>query len=314
MPMPGVDKNIGDSSYKSHRWKVFLDRGIELARMSNYEGSLVMFNQAANYTCDEVAIFESRAGVLEQLERYEEALEDCRRVVDLAPNSWMDFQSPPSHFERYGALKRVRFYPSYLRSLFIDNFTLEAVICRTSVTPFDTNQISDSQQLIALPYLRRLELPGLQLASLLRKNLLLPSIEILCLRKVDDIDVVLSHLQPFTTALATLHLDCPTLSTASLITFLQAAPSLVTVELSRFEKSTVEAMDALAGRNRSMICPNLTHFHFTLCPLLSAASVALRLRELLGEGGVSSVSSALNPRIDVEVPQKPALLRFNHSF
>ncbi|TDL21964.1 hypothetical protein BD410DRAFT_898554 [Rickenella mellea] len=72
----------------SPAWKVFWERGMELFWLSKYVDSLVQFDKAASRNSSEQLTFESRAMALEKLRRYEEALRDCQRVLDLAPASY----------------------------------------------------------------------------------------------------------------------------------------------------------------------------------------------------------------------------------
>ncbi|TDL21960.1 hypothetical protein BD410DRAFT_898551 [Rickenella mellea] len=72
---------------RSPPWKVFWERGMELLGIHNYLDALIQFDKAASRKSSEQLIFESRSVALEKLGRYEEALRDSQRVVNLIPAS-----------------------------------------------------------------------------------------------------------------------------------------------------------------------------------------------------------------------------------
>ncbi|TDL21961.1 hypothetical protein BD410DRAFT_898552 [Rickenella mellea] len=191
---------------------------------------------------------------------------------------------PPSHFERYSNLTKLEFhfkaprmlYPQQgLTSLFYNNPGLNTVILDVLVAELTEIRRPTPFAMTSLVRLESFRY-GSWLANLLRGGAFsFPAIQILHLYKPVNLREYLFLLKPFAANLVDLRISNIERSapTPMLISFLQASHNLVTLDLSGFYTNLSDEMDALAGRNQSMICLKLEHVHFGSCNTLSSASL-----------------------------------------
>ncbi|KAF9651431.1 hypothetical protein BDM02DRAFT_3163013 [Thelephora ganbajun] len=72
-------------------WKPAFERGISNFRSGEYEEALTCFNESVTKGGTASQLFDSRAAVHEKLGDIKAALEDARKVVDLAPHQWQGY-------------------------------------------------------------------------------------------------------------------------------------------------------------------------------------------------------------------------------
>ncbi|TDL23292.1 hypothetical protein BD410DRAFT_787629 [Rickenella mellea] len=197
--------------------------------------------------------------------------------------------APWSHLQNYRALKTIDLpfeqgYRVYshrvLVSLLCNNLALEKVvfgapvIIDDAIDPTNPNHTTPGESILNMASLHHLELIGMMLADSLELKFAFPSLKLLRLQRFFDLNrLLLVVFKPFAKTLTELHLESPTLDEASLISFLSETHSLVTFGLTGFIFTMHGVMDALAGRDRSMICPKLEHVHISRCDHLSSSSV-----------------------------------------
>ncbi|EJD03340.1 uncharacterized protein FOMMEDRAFT_168327 [Fomitiporia mediterranea MF3/22] len=83
-------------------WKENFRRGVVLFKQDRYKDALEAFNQAARENDKDATLLDSRAAVLEKLDRPLEALKDSKKVIDLKPTSWQGYARSARLFLKVG--------------------------------------------------------------------------------------------------------------------------------------------------------------------------------------------------------------------
>ncbi|KAL5519717.1 hypothetical protein ACEPAG_1377 [Sanghuangporus baumii] len=84
--------------------KDVLSRGIRLYQEGRYEEALKIFDHAIHQNSKDKNLLDSRAAVLEKLDRLTDALKDSKKVIDLAPDSWQGYRRSARLFSQLGKL------------------------------------------------------------------------------------------------------------------------------------------------------------------------------------------------------------------
>ncbi|KAL5524228.1 hypothetical protein ACEPAF_9368 [Sanghuangporus sanghuang] len=84
--------------------KDVLSKGIRLYQEGQYEEALKAFDHAIHRNPKDKNLLDSRAAVLEKLDRLTDALKDSKKVIDLAPDSWQGYRRSALLFLQLGKL------------------------------------------------------------------------------------------------------------------------------------------------------------------------------------------------------------------
>ncbi|TDL21972.1 hypothetical protein BD410DRAFT_275405 [Rickenella mellea] len=207
---------------------------------------------------------------------------NCMTFRTISSVTFTGSVGPSSHLQRYCSLTRLqicstRFGLQYsqLTSVFYNNPGLITVIIDSHITELTEIQLPTNKVPFAMASLVHFENHqyGAWLRNLLNGAFSFPALQTLHLYERMFLGDYLFLFEPFATNIVALRLSSDECPTAMLISFLQAAHNLITLDLFDLGRDLSNEMDALAGRNQSLICSKLEHVHFRSCSMLSSMSL-----------------------------------------